>query len=307
MLQKIKDVKKEIEMKIAYLILCHKNPIQVNMLIDQLTDENVDFYIHVDAKANHFVINKKSNVFVLDKDECVDIQWASFSMISATLNLICKCLLSKREYEYIFLISGQDFPIKTNRQIFNLLETNKGKNFIEILPKESKRRKRYRKRIDLYYPKWMYNRSFSARLVKRLYIYLTGGYFHTFRFFKRRSEVAKDFEFGSQWWCLQKECLSWMMDYINAHPSYVRFYKNSLTPDESFFQTLFSMSPYIGTDMGKLTFLEWDKNRNNPRLILESDVDKLIKSKKFYFARKFDNNNNPKLINQIIDSLSRIQ
>lgn len=67
------------------------------------------------------------------------------------------------------------------------------------------------------------------------------------------------------------------------------------------------MSPYIGTDMGKLTFLEWDKNRNNPRLILESDVDKLIKSKKFYFARKFDNNNNPKPINQIIDSLSRIQ
>ena len=46
-------------MKIAYLILCHKNPIQVNMLIDQLTDENVDFYIHVDVKANHFVINKK--------------------------------------------------------------------------------------------------------------------------------------------------------------------------------------------------------------------------------------------------------
>ncbi len=292
-------------MKIAYLVLCHKNSNQVDRLIRQLDNECVDFYIHVDAKANSFKVNNKANVIVLDEKERVDVRWASFSMISATLNLIKKCLKSSKEYDYVVLISGQDFPLKNNRQFIKFLEDNYGSNFIEILPKKNGLRKRYKKRNELYYPKWMFSRSLPVRILKKIYIYLTGGYTKTFGFFKRKSIIEKEFEFGSQWWCLRVDCLKWMMGYINTHPQYIAFFENSLTPDECFFQTLFSLSPFDNTRKDKITFFEWDRNRNNPRLITVSDVVRLVRSPKYFFARKFDMETDPLPIEKIESLLNK--
>jgi hypothetical protein len=39
-------------MRIAYLIMAHKNPTQVIRLIDRLDDEGVSFFVHVDRKAD---------------------------------------------------------------------------------------------------------------------------------------------------------------------------------------------------------------------------------------------------------------
>ena len=35
--------------KIAFLLMCHKNAEQVNRLIKRLATENRDFYVHVDS------------------------------------------------------------------------------------------------------------------------------------------------------------------------------------------------------------------------------------------------------------------
>ena len=39
-------------MRIAYIILCHKNAKQMNMMIDVLNDEENTFFIHLDKKSN---------------------------------------------------------------------------------------------------------------------------------------------------------------------------------------------------------------------------------------------------------------
>lgn len=41
-------------MKQAVLIQCHKNPRQINMLLDALDNTNLDIYIHVDRKSDIF-------------------------------------------------------------------------------------------------------------------------------------------------------------------------------------------------------------------------------------------------------------
>lgn len=38
-------------MKIAFLILCHKNPNQINKMINTLDDEDVSFYLHITKKV----------------------------------------------------------------------------------------------------------------------------------------------------------------------------------------------------------------------------------------------------------------
>ena len=39
-------------MKIAILIQCHKNPEQINLLLNRLNHPDIDCYVHVDKKAD---------------------------------------------------------------------------------------------------------------------------------------------------------------------------------------------------------------------------------------------------------------
>lgn len=39
-------------MKIAILIQCHKNPKQINLLLERLNHPDIDCYLHIDKKAD---------------------------------------------------------------------------------------------------------------------------------------------------------------------------------------------------------------------------------------------------------------
>lgn len=74
-------------MKIAILIQCHKNPEQINQLIDVLSHPDIDVIIHVDKKSaitNKINSKGKSVSFVPDKKR-VDVRWGTFSQVKATL------------------------------------------------------------------------------------------------------------------------------------------------------------------------------------------------------------------------------
>ena len=276
-------------MKIAYLVLCHKNQEQVTKLIETLSDDNIDFFIHIDKKAIDFTLEKRNNIHILPFEKRIDVQWATKSMIDATIELIHFMLEYEKKYDYVFLISGQDFPIKTNAEIQKYLTENFGFNFIEILPHTNKLWKRYKKRNDLYYPRWMQKPSKIIKVVKKIYIYLSGGYNRTFRLFIRKNNVGINYEFGSQWWCLTYECLLWIINYIDSHRSVLDFFNNALTPDECLFQTVFMCSPYNKYQHDKLTYIEWDKNKNHPRIFTKNDYE-LLRTSNYLFARKFDSN-----------------
>ena len=98
-------------MKIAYLILCHKNDQQVELLINHLSNEESDFYVHIDQKNSCFKIKETENVIVLDYAERVKVRWGTITMVKATIELINKCLTSGKKYDYVFLISCKYFPI----------------------------------------------------------------------------------------------------------------------------------------------------------------------------------------------------
>ena len=56
-------------MKIAYIILCHKNAKQINTMIDVLNDNDNAFFIRLDKKSNiESFIKTGSNIHILPKD-----------------------------------------------------------------------------------------------------------------------------------------------------------------------------------------------------------------------------------------------
>ena len=77
-------------MKICYLILCHKNEEQVKNLIQQLSTDSTDFYIHVDKKASFLpsLLTSLPNVYVINHENSFEVSWEKMSMVYATLALI---------------------------------------------------------------------------------------------------------------------------------------------------------------------------------------------------------------------------
>ena len=42
--------------KIAYIVLCHKNAGQINKMIKKLDSKNCDFFLHIDKKSSIKII-----------------------------------------------------------------------------------------------------------------------------------------------------------------------------------------------------------------------------------------------------------
>ncbi len=291
-------------MKVAYIILCHKNPAQVDALIDSLYTPDTHFYIHVDKKTRSFELRQREGVFFLDDALRVDIQWGTMGMIHATIHAIETVLGSTTAYDYVTLLSGQDFPIKSKDAIAAFLEAGRDINYIEVLEKGSPMHRRYEKRTQLYYPKSIQKATTVCKILRKLYIYISGGYGGTLKLFRRKNVTGLPVAYGSQWWTLTYDCLAWMQAYWKQHPEYVRFFENTMVPDECFFQTLFMASPFHHKRGDKLTYLEWSENQNNPRLFTLADIEDLL-GRTELFARKFDIGADSRILTELAKRLEQ--
>src|ERR1700753_3926873 len=97
-------------MRVANIILCHKNPQFVARLIKAMNHDCFDFYVHVDKKANR---DEFVNLLEMPRTRLVKknlkVQWASYSFIRAILNSIEEILHSGERYEFINVLTGQDY------------------------------------------------------------------------------------------------------------------------------------------------------------------------------------------------------
>lgn len=71
------------------MVQCHKKPEQVNLLLNALDDPDLDIYIHIDKKSNiKSGIKAGQQIHILPDEYRVDVGWAVFSQVEATLNLM---------------------------------------------------------------------------------------------------------------------------------------------------------------------------------------------------------------------------
>lgn len=288
--------------KIAYIVLCHKNVKQINSLIHSLSNETSDFYLHIDLKSK---IDReaivKEHTYILPKEYCVDIRWGEDSMVIATLKMIKAIIETGIKYDYIWLISGQDFPIKPLDEIHSFLERNNGYNFIEVFDKESTMHKRYDKRNAIWYPRWMAQNHVFIKILRRLYIGVTGGYNHTF-WLKRKNNIGIEFRYGSQWWTLTYDCACYIFRYIDEHPRFLEHFKYTLIPDECVFQTVFMVSPYANKRRNNLTYIDWSENKRSPKTFTIKDYNLLMNQDSYLIARKFDYDIDSNIIKSIFSN-----
>src|SRR4051812_32053868 len=111
-------------MNIAYLILAHNQPLQLERLISRLDQPNTHFFIHIDKKslhkeAIHAALARFSNLKIISN---YDVNWMGFKMVQSTIDLLTLAFNSGVRFKYFVLMSGQDYPIKSNRFINGFFE-----------------------------------------------------------------------------------------------------------------------------------------------------------------------------------------
>ena len=100
---------------------------------------------------------------------------------------------------------------------------------------------------------------------------------------------------GTKYIHVIKKIINFVENYIDEHPEYVKFFDHALVPDECFFQTVFMGSPYRNTRKEFLTYLEWEKNGNHPKVLKTDDMQMLLERPEL-FARKFDTKVDAKIL-----------
>jgi len=282
-------------MKISYLIFVHKNFAQIQRLISNLNDEGVNFFIHISETGDavyqectegfadfpnvHFIKNR------------FKIWWGTFSLVDAILSSVREIVYSGVDYERLVLLSGQDYPIKSNEFIRSFFIRNSDKNYIEYFslsaPNKWTNASGYfndKQRIENYY--FTYRSKVICIPVKRKLPYSFTPYG------------------GSLWWNLNKECIEYMIGFIeNAH-KFIDFMKHTYIPDEVFFQTLLLNSPMRSTIVNTdLRYINWEKaNPTPPAVLMSEDFDTLSASTAL-FARKFDMDHDPKIFDLVDQNL----
>ena len=68
--------------------------------------------------------------------------------------------------------------------------------------------------------------------------------------------------FGSSYWCLTRECVTYVNAFVRENPDFVDFFKHLWIPDELFFQTIILNSPFKNRVVNdNLRCIDWSRCR----------------------------------------------
>ncbi|WP_151734953.1 beta-1,6-N-acetylglucosaminyltransferase [Paenibacillus tengchongensis] len=272
--------------KMAYVILCHKNPQQINLLLEALTAEHVEFFLHVDRKSSiePQILHRKDIHFVKDP---VDVQWGHYGQIECILRSF-ELIREHGVYDYIHMISGQDLPLVANGEIVDFFKENRGKEFVKHLklPIEAEMWGCLY-RVSVFYPRFLISRAKAVSEIRNRYINLVMSVPVLKRSLK---DLPMDLYKGSNWMSITGECMQYILEFTKANPGYVKLFKNSFCGDEIFFHTIILNSKFKANVVNEIKrYTDWDTGPEFPRTLRAEDYSRIRQQgTECFWGRKFD-------------------
>lgn len=264
-------------MRIAHLILTHGDPAQLERLINKISYADDCIYIHVDLKTDihtyRHLFNKPQIHFIQNR---VKVYWGTFSIVQATINALTEILESSGSFDFLNLLSSQDYPLKSNKEIHDFLEANKEKAFMEFYDVYSVWKEAI-PRIEKYF---LTEYHFKGKhLVEGLLNKILP---------KRKLPYHLTAVGRSQWFTIPYTHAAFIVQYIKEHNKLIPFFKLTWGSDELFFQTILFNSPFRNKMINNnVRYIDWSDKKASPKTLTLADATKLLESGKLY-ARKFN-------------------
>lgn len=193
------------------------------------------------------------------------------------------------DMDYYHLISGQDYPCKSNQEFDKFFEKNKGKSFMRYDTDDETKTWRKEK-----YPYRYMNWFFTDTIILRsnhfgLLRNLITKFFNVLIKRKPIENVCA----GWNWFSWSKRVVEFVLsEYKQNKPYFKRFYFTTCC-DEIVFHTLLSnhLNELQINSINSLRFVEWHPKRQFfgklPLVLQETEFDDIIKSNSF-FCRKVE-------------------
>ena len=269
--------------KIAYILLCHDDPAAIIEQAKRLTSVDDYISIHFDARSDtaHFsqISNAlKDNPNVTFARKRIKCGWGEWSLVQATLYAVEAALEAFPRATHFYLLSGDCMAIKTAEYVHQFLDDNDAE-FIEC--------------FDFFDSDWIktglkderliYRHFFNERTAKGLF----EASLNLQRSFGLTRQIPQDIQvqIGSQWWCLRRQTIESVIDFIRVRPDVIRFFRTTWIPDETFFQTIVThLIPGVEIRSRTLTFLMFT-DYGRPVMFYNDHYDLLV-GQDYLFSRK---------------------
>jgi hypothetical protein len=316
-------------MKIAFLVLNHRHPAQLVRLLTALRSQLPDAPIVVHHDIFHGEISSKliepiGNVHLLTSGK--RMSWGDFSIT----DVCCWSLTWMREhieFDWMVLLSAQDYPIKPLADFADYLTMNGADAVFQAAPidrQPTARRILMHRRYYFQYQTAGAGRSRRKRgsgrgpvrrvtwtlvqvanIVQPLFkLYpLPDGMPYRLGWRSRKAPFSRDRPCwqGSQWFALSRSALEYSLDAMAAQPEFVDYYRRTMVPDESMIATLVCNAPNLRVADRGTTYTRWASDMTpHPDIFRVADLAELVAAPQ-YFARKFDINEDTRILDALDD------
>jgi len=221
---------------IAYILLSHKDPGGVIAQATRLTAAGDCVAVHYDDRAPEAEFQQiraalggnPAVTFAKRRQKC---GWGGWSLVEATLQSLAAAMEAFPRATHFYMLSGDCMPIKTAKYAHAFLESA-DVDYIES--------------FDFFTSDWIKTGIKEGRLIYRHWF---NERTHKIWFYRsvawqkrlglaRRVPEDLQMQIGSQWWCLRRRTVEWVMDFTRRRRDVMRFFRTTWIPDETFFQTL---------------------------------------------------------------------
>ena len=222
----------------------------------------------------------------------MSVNWSGFSQVQATLKLLELVESTKRKYDYIHFISGQDLPLMSHAQMDAYIES-KGidKQFVEVNDIDS-----YKWRLTQY-SFFRENPNNRKKLYRLTDIVLR---LIQMPFIRRKNFKGFELYKGSSWFSITYDCMKYVLSYMNEN-DYCSKFKYTACPDEHFFQVLLMNSKYKDKVLKyNSRYIVFEGLNASPKTLGVEDMEYFMNGQ-YMFARKFDMNKDRQVISKVLD------
>lgn len=272
-------------MKIVYLLLTHRNERQIKRLVSRLrTGSNGFLLLHHDhSKGVSLPYQNSSDIHVIR--DYVPVTWGGETIALAMLRGIRWLEEEKFDFDWVIIISGQDYPIQPLHRIESFLTNTSHDAFITYEP--------------VYEDLTLHRRSWQTECLYR-YFYRSVRLFGRELRFKRRHPYGKgvDCFIGTNWLNLSRRAVEHLWSRKEMTARLVRYLKGTFCPEETLFQTLLLNDSGLDVANDDKRFILWQEHSPHPELLCLEHLNAMVGGGAF-FARKFDDAVCPEILDRL--------
>jgi hypothetical protein len=300
-------------MKIAFLIIAHKNPEQVKLLLKSLARfyPNSELIIHINKNSLDLFENLKeelksnNEMHFLSSD--IDITWGDSGLLQAQLFLLEYAVLKIGTFDYFFYLSGQDFPISKNLNEFILNDP------MDAYYSSREDTKWRRKLLLTKVPKLFINnlggKTNPLRILRSIFLRLNLPRFGMFKIknlnlIKRIEETV--FYSGFFWVGFNRKVSNYIFEFLSKDKEFLDiFITSNFLVDECFWPTILNnyLVKYPNSKVYDDLMIIKKPIDNHPPILTIKDLEILMNKKNKFFARKFDIKTDREILEYLANNL----